>query len=187
MNTWRTYKGKDWVHDKKYKWLPETTDRGDTMLLFLACPASSWDAGGVKYKLRPKEPERWIYIANQTGGIACHHVFMCGMQLTPRPGIADLMLKIHAKMENVMCRASFNEVALYRKMLHGISPSIDCQGCYADMEEAFYPVDFTDKAANVLCVEKIGEPNDLFRWKDNWARILGGRKWHFVFLAENSD
>lgn len=136
-----------------------------------------------------KNPEKWVKIAHQTCGHACHQVHLTGMILTPTNSMKQLMKRLndHWLDSNVgVFGVSLNSLNEYHNML--ATEGLDCQHCHTEFEEAIYPIDLPENLNQVCTDELPKELDDLVDFESNMHKFLGcvGR-WRLYVLGENCD
>jgi hypothetical protein len=137
-----------------------------------------------------KGPERWIMLAHQTAGHACHHHYFYASVLKPTPEAKVLMCELEKHWYESDCgmfNVSLDEVLEYRKQL--LEFGVDCNSSYRDFEEGIYPIDCESKNLKLLCEDELPEDlNEFIEWEDDWDRLIGiiGR-WKLFILGENCD
>jgi hypothetical protein len=135
----------------------------------------------------------FIHIFHQTAGIACHHVDMDAIVLTPKPRVFAAMQLIEKHWFESCAGAfgtSLDELNMYRMQLKTlVHPDLDCNQSYTHMEEGIYPVDVDVRLLRELVEEDLPDDLDsMLTFESDLRRCIGmvGR-WKCFMLAENSD
>ncbi len=147
----------------------------------------------VTYPPRGKFTRPMVDISHQCGGIACHHMSMTVLPLTPNPMILAGMQLLEREWYDTCMGAlgtSLEDVLLYRSQLKSlIHADADCNMSYRDLQEAVYTIDLDMRVIRELCEDELPDDlDDLIKFDTDMSRVLGmvGR-WKCYILAENSD
>jgi hypothetical protein len=136
-----------------------------------------------------KKGWKWLKIAHQTAGLACHQRYMLGILLQPKSvevlqnmhNLSDRWLDSNAGVFGLSMKEA-NEYSSDLKMLF----EVDCNASWRDMEEAIYPIDCTTENLAKLTSTKLPEDLDeLVNWKDGWERAVGCvNRWSLRILGK---
>lgn len=140
---------------------------------------------------RFKAGRKWLKIAHQAAGLACHQHYWVGTLLTPKDekvaaGFVELSRNWLGSSTGVG-GVSLTELSTYAadlKRLFGVT----CDKSYRLFEEAHYPVDVECLpllAADDLDLAKLDE---LIAWDSGMERAFGALgRWNLCILGRNSD
>lgn len=172
--------------DDKFQWL----DDAELPMLVLGFVYSEI-AHARDYEF--KDPDRWRQMDHQTAGHSCHHHYIEGTTLKPRPKIADLMRDLDKLWleTDVWSPAQLESVLTYRRQLQQYG--LDCNITHHIFEEAIYPIDCDQESLKIVTEEEFPDDLDeLIKWKegklgvfDRFAGCLD--RWKILILGRNCD
>ena len=142
------------------------------------------------FRLPKFQPGRdWLKIAHQTGGHACHQHYLVGTILQPKSvEVLQKLTRLQQKWLGTDCGCfgvALDDLYTYRKDLNEMG--LDCQSCYRDFEEGFFPVDSVGLPllTNDVLPKDLDELIDFESGFDRMCGCIG--RWHLQLLGENGD
>jgi hypothetical protein len=137
-----------------------------------------------------KSGREWKKIAHQTAGIGCRQHYFWGIVLPmhdrARVAAFELARDYYDSCLGLMGRPPLEKVNAYRDRLR-TAFGVDCEYCYDELEEGFYPIDCTPENLVRLSPEVLPENLDEFIEITEANRFPLIRHWRLYILAENSD
>jgi len=142
-----------------------------------------------------REPPRFakgrefIRLAHQTAGMICNQHYLFATVLAPRPMFRLLMLELNNRWldTSTSSPAPLDSVLEYRESLKG--QGLDCDDCYHEFEEGFYPIHLDRKALAKVCSDRLPRELDellILDKKDKWMLGVFGY-WRLYVLGANCD
>ena len=135
----------------------------------------------------------WLPIFHQTAGNACHHHYMMGTILKPKPHIQQAMKTISGFWLDScagMWGASLDSILTYRSQISDMLKA-DCNNCYDKFEEGIYPLDTSVEFTRSICTDKIPKEFDQFVDWTSLSKLshLCGilNRWQLYILGPNCD
>lgn len=178
-----------WLKEAPFKYLSGSTPQ---LVLYSFADTQMGDSPEhpLPAKQRPlfKNPCQWINLFHQTGGYACHHVFLYARFLRPTPQVQKLMEELSTEYYESCLAARYcplKSLVKYEKKLNRFG--LTANSTYKYLAEGFYPVDGT--CLGHVTTERI--PRDLQKllspaprghWLD-WSP----RHFDIAILTENCD
>jgi hypothetical protein len=138
-------------------------------------------------KLKFKE-RKWLRIAHQTAGHACHQHYMTATILDVQPQMWEFVKQLNTTWLGTDCGVfgvTMNELEGYRALLR--SYGLDCNLSYQDFEEAIYPIDcnFIGGISDDILPADL---DDLIEWRSDTDKVIGMiHRWKLYILGENCD
>jgi len=139
-----------------------------------------------------KAIREWTKIGHQSAGHGCHHIYIQGTILEPKPDIAHQIKILNDKWLESDCGifgVSLDELMEYRMDLKTLF-EVDCNISHQHFEEAIYPIDCTPDNIKRLTNENIPENLDDFIEFDDkpFSRLAGMiNRWSLFILGQNCD
>lgn len=138
-----------------------------------------------------KKKYKFECIAHQTAGHGCHTQYIFGIRL--KPYVPDTLRLIEEKFFESDIGAfgqSLDSILEYRRMIQDIF-DVDCNHSYQDLEEGFYPIDFSNENLRKMAVNfKMipDNPDKMIVWKDKMDELIGCiNRWGIYILGKNCD
>lgn len=178
-----------WLKKESYLYLPNSVPQ-----LVLYTFASTRESASPDHPLpsqtQPnfKNPGKWVSLFHQTGGYACHHVYLHARFLNPTPPLQRLMSKLASEYyESCLAAGScqLTELTKYEKVLNRYR--LTANNTYRYLAEGFYPIDGTCLASVTKekfpkDLQKLFTPAPRKHWMD-WSY----HSFDLAILTENCD
>lgn len=146
----------------------------------------------VLFTLRPYKFVNLSFkcVSHQTAGVMCWHKQLYGVALEPKPVVADLASALEKQwFDSNVYMPSLGQAVAYSRTLakYGLS----CDNSYRNMQEAFYPIDLTSEALEILSDSyntlDVGNLDDLIDWSGHSSSLGSFGRWNLAILGPNSD
>jgi hypothetical protein len=170
---------------------PFTLDEsGNDPVLILATKPGEALFGAQRWEFLPGR--EWFWVSHQAAGVGCHQPeFICTI-LRWRPTALDAFRQLAAEYEGsnlgIYETPKLTDLVGYSQRLSAIDGALQCETTFRELEEAVYPIDFSQEALAVLSEDVIADFNALVRWASVTDKLVGSiGRWRLCVLAENSD
>jgi hypothetical protein len=176
----------NWLHPEKVFHIDDSPRPEDGFHLVIYV---DWDLNyQAKDRPKPKEPEKWVLLAHQTGGHACMQHTILAQFLKPNKTALALFQELGKAFNNsfIMAPPHWEKAVHYQTLLKKFGVSADRH--YHELEEGFYPL---DSECLPLLTKNRPKTEDIFLRRPKGKRQslwdIFPRSAHVAILGPNSD